>query len=456
MKKRFVLIYLLLIALLLVGCADGEGGDVGDVGEPPVAEGEAADGDDTASEAEEEAPTPAPTRPPIRGTTIVADGQLVAVHPKVDLSFVVNGRLLTLNVSPGDLVSEGDVIAQLDDKTLQQTITEAMLAVTQSENDLAQAQLSLDNLVDWEPDAAAVALAEANLTTAQAELEDAQALDASAGNSLTSARIRLDQAQRGVADAQKAYDTAFDPGREWEVHYNEPTCLQGQGNGIPCTGETFSKLMEYERDGATRGLQGAKESLTIAQADYNLAVASLDDNKALAAEASIANAEQALTSATTGPKVSEITAARLTLEKSELALEQAHFNLTKAQNALADTQLVAPVAGTVLAVNVAQGALINAGTPIVTLQNTAVLQFQTTNLSERDLAQVTPDQAVAITLKTFPSEVLSGSVTRIVPEASGTVGDAATFTAVIDLGETELTLLPGMTGRAEIKREGSS
>ena len=119
---------------------------------------------------------------------------------------------------------------------------------------------------------------------------------------------------------------------------------------------------------------------------------------------------------------------------------------------MADAQLTAPIAGTVLAVNVAPGALINAGMPVVVVQNTAVLQFQTSNLSERDLAQVTPGQSVALTLKTFPNDPLTGTVARIVPEASGTVGDAATFTAVIDLDPTDLALLPGMTGRVEIRR----
>lgn len=389
---------------------------------------------------------------PVRGTTILADGRLVAVQPKVEVSFVVNGRLLSLHVSPGDNVAEGDVIAQLDDANLQESVVEAKLAVTQAETDLAQAQLSLDNLVNWEPDAAAVSLAEANLTAAQADLESANTQDSVAGNSITSARIRLEQAQRGVADAQAAYDTAFDPGREWEVHYNEHTCNFGEGGAIPCTGPTFSKLMEQEREGVTRGLQGAKDNLAVAQADYNLALAQVNNNRGLAAEAAVANAQQSLTVATTGPKASEIEAAKLTLSKAELAVEQTKLNLAKAEKAVADAQLTAPIAGTVLAVNVAPGALINAGVPVVVVQNTAVLQFQTSNLSERDLAQVTPGQTVALTLKTFPNDPLTGTVARIVPEASGTVGDAATFTAVIDLNPTDLTLLPGMTGRVEIRR----
>ena len=114
---------------------------------------------------------------------------------------------------------------------------------------------------------------------------------------------------------------------------------------------------------------------------------------------------------------------------------------------------MAPIDGTVLAVNVAPGAIVGAGTVVVTLLDTAQLQFQTSNLSERDLAQVSGGQEALVTLKSFPSEPIVGTVLRVVPKASGTVGDAATFTAVILLDSTELELLPGMTGRVEIVRD---
>ncbi|MCA9925946.1 MAG: biotin/lipoyl-binding protein, partial [Anaerolineales bacterium] len=130
-----------------------------------------------------------PTLPPPTGTTILADGQIVAVNPVLVLSFEANGRLLELNVQPGDHVGAGDVIGTLDDGTLQDTVTNAELQVHQAELSLAQAQLSLDNLLNWEPDETAVALAEANLAAAQANLENAQTSDSVAGNSVTSARI---------------------------------------------------------------------------------------------------------------------------------------------------------------------------------------------------------------------------------------------------------------------------
>jgi multidrug efflux pump subunit AcrA (membrane-fusion protein) len=59
---------------------------------------------------------------------------------------------------------------------------------------------------------------------------------------------------------------------------------------------------------------------------------------------------------------------------------------------------------------------------------------------------------VQLTLKSYAGQPIDGQVAYIVPRASGQVGDAATFTVVIDVDKTELELLPGMTGRAEIQR----
>ncbi len=74
--------------------------------------------------------------------------------------------------------------------------------------------------------------------------------------------------------------------------------------------------------------------------------------------------------------------------------------------------------------------------PIVTLLDTEKLQFHTSNLSERDLAQVEPGKPAEITFKAYPSQPVQGEVARIAPQAEGSVGDAAVFTVMIDLTET--------------------
>jgi multidrug resistance efflux pump len=84
--------------------------------------------------------------------------------------------------------------------------------------------------------------------------------------------------------------------------------------------------------------------------------------------------QQALEEATSGPEYAEVDAARLQVDQAEIALEQSRPNLQQTADALAEAELVAP------------GATVGAGTPVVTLLDAWRLEFQTTNLSERDLA----------------------------------------------------------------------
>ncbi len=421
MNNKHTLLFIVLV-LLLAGCTQRLGRGIVEA---------TAVADPNAPTA-----TPRPTSEPAAPSTVVADGQLVAVQPALALSFEANGRILTLNVRPGDKVAAGDIIATLDDSALQEAIASAELQVAQAENSLAQSQLSLDDLENWTPDETAVALAQANVTAAQTAYDNARTNDAASGNSLTSARINLEQAQRQLTDAQKAYDTAYDPGREWEF-------------GLP----GYKEQLEAERNGATRSLTYAQENLEVAQAQYNLALAGLNNDTAVSASASLINAQQTLTQTLTGPKPTEISAAQLRVEQAEISLAQAQFSRTQAQDALSKAQLIAPWPGTVLSIEVAPGAMVAAGTPILTLLDTDQLQFHTTNLSERDLEAIHPGQVVEITLKAFPTTPISGVVAGIAPQASGVVGDAAVFTVKINLDDTDLDLRPGMTGRVEIRGE---
>lgn len=417
-RKRFT--FLILVVLILVGCGQGAAPVVEMGGTATAVPSDDGDSAPTA--------TPIPT-----GVTVLADGVVQAARPLLPLAFEMGGKLLAVNVQPGDVVQAGEVIATLDDAALRETIANTTLQVAQAENGVAQAQAELDRLLAWQPDELVIAAAEANLTAAQTALENAQTSDAAAGNSLTSANVSITQAQRTLADAQKAYDTAFDPGREWEL--NDPW---------------RADFLKAEREGATRAVTMAQEQLRVAQANYALAAAGLNNDTAVSAQANLINAQQALAQAQQGPKPEEITAARLRLEQAQISLEQSHLALQQAENALAKAQLVAPWSGMVLTVDAAPGALVGGGSPIVTLLDTTQLEFHTTNLSERDLTQIEPGDAVLVTLKTYPNDPLAGTVVRIGLQATGTVGDAATFPIIIALDAAALDIRPGMTGRAEI------
>ena len=368
-------------------------------------------------------PSPAPVP---AGVTILTDGVVQTVQPALPLSFEAGGKLLAVHVQVGDRVQAGDLIATLDDEVLREAVTNAELAVAQAENSLAQAQLALDNLLGWEPGETATAATVANLGAVEAGSEKALTQDAADGNRMASARIRLEQAERDLADAQEAYDNAWDQARDWELLYGERICYPGEGGVIPCTGPKWKDRIEADREGTARGLQATQDNLALAQADYSLTLAGLK---------------------------SDIAAARLGVEQAGLSLEQSLFQQQQAENALARARLVAPGSGAVLSVDVAVGATIGAGTPIVTLLDTDRLEFHTTNLSERDLAQISPGQAAVVTLKAYPSEPIDAVVVRIGLQAGPAVGDAATFPVTLALSETDLDIRSGMTGQAEIRGE---
>lgn len=167
--KRYALC-LLIVILLVAGC-----------NQRPEEGPEALSGEGTQPEATSTIGTEPPTdeRAVVSPSRVVlAEGELVAAVPALSLSFETSGRLVSLNVEPGDRVESGEVIATLADGTLEDGVTSAELQVAQAETTLVLAELSLENLLTWEPDAAAVAAAEADLAAAQGALDDAQGADA--------------------------------------------------------------------------------------------------------------------------------------------------------------------------------------------------------------------------------------------------------------------------------------
>ncbi|MEM7334557.1 MAG: HlyD family efflux transporter periplasmic adaptor subunit [Chloroflexota bacterium] len=433
MKKKTI--FLLLFMIFAVACIQA--------GPPDGAEDATLDVDALEGGEEEtsplnetldDTPTPAPIE---TGVTIVADGHIVAPNPLLSLAFTTNGRLLTLNVNAGDAVSAGDVIATLEDTALQEAVENARLQVAQSENSLAQSQLSLDDLLTWEPDETAVVLAEANVAAAEASLDQTQEQAGVSQANLTSANVQINQARRGVEDAQKAYDTAHDPGRDWEL------------------GDPFRKdFLESEREATARALIEAREALDVAFAQYNISASNIDNETALSnAQVSLITAQQSLESATKGPTESEISAAELQVEQAQLALEQSQLALMQAENALEDAQLTAPISGIVETVDVVNGTLVSAGTLIVTILDTNALEFHTTNVSERDLGQLSEGDTAVITLKTYPNDSITAEILRIGQQSTGTVGDAAVFPVILSFEDDDFDIRPGMTGRVEIRGE---
>ncbi len=383
---------------------------------------------------------------------------------EIDLGFRAGGTLADVAVQVGDKVQAGDVLAVLDDTDARKAVAlaEIQLAqaalqadphaltgavpvseitLSQAEINLATAQAKLDELLAWEPDADAVALAEANLAAAQAGYAAAENKDAVAGSSVTAARVNLEQAQTALADAQAAYDVAFDSGRDWEL--NDPR---------------RATALENERAAAIRNLDKAQAALEIAQANYSLAAGSMNNDTATGAQVSVINAEQALVRAQTGPTDAEIEAAQLQVQQAqigmaqaELSLSQAQINLEAAEAALAQTVLVSPVDGVVVSVNAQRGESVGT-TPFITVSDLTqpLLEIY---MDETDLDKVGMDYEVEVVFDALPDNAFVGRVAQIDPELTVVDGVTAVRAQVLLDAESfskPQTLPVGMNAAVEV------
>jgi multidrug resistance efflux pump len=124
-------------------------------------------------------------------------------------------------------------------------------------------------------------------------------------------------------------------------------------------------------------------------------------------------------------------------------LGSARDALASAQDRLAHTLLIAPIAGVVVSVSGIPGEVISPGQVLFFISDVADLHVETSDLSERDVARVQVGQAVTVSIKALNLDV-AGHVTRISP-VSNTIGGDVVYQTVITLDEPPAGLLSGMS-----------
>ncbi len=396
--------------------------------------------------------------------TATGSGQLVA-SAEVNLAFSVSGILEELHVAVGDEVKAGDVLGKVNDAGARQSVAsaelqvlqaqqalavaqaQAELAVLQAQANLDTAQAALDELLNWEPDEEEIALAKANLVSAQTSYNNALA---KAGVDQTiSARVSLEQAIANLTNAQENYANAMSPDRDWE------------------------RDIETTRSNAANAVYNAQQSLEIAQANYKLSTISSTAADIQSAKAQLLNAQAALEEAQTPPDEAEITAAQINVQQmalaleqaklaladagdgrtaatreAELALEQAKINLTTAQQTLSGTTLVAPFDGTVTAINCTVGETCNGTAIVLANLGTPVLEFW---IEEADMNSAAEGNAVRIIFEALPDYEYHGEVYRVDPVLTTVGGTSAVqLWATIDTSAYPVKLLGNMNADVEI------
>lgn len=388
------------------------------------------------------------------------------------LNFLVTGTVAEVRVTEGQQVKKDDVIAILDTTLYDQQVVQAeanlasakaTLAALQSNGadaiaaraQLAQAQAALDAT---KPDStsADVRAAKLNLQTAQYNLQSTKDRLSLAK---TQAQIQLDLANQNLTQAQSQFD--FDR-YNWEWILENGTdpampSIRGRENKL---GDQAIKRYQvaYEvsmsrRDAAKISFRNAEigfdqakqaETVGVATAEFQVSQAELalerltsptgKDRAAL--EAAVAGAQAS---------VNRIDTQRL---QAQAGVAQAEAAVTLAKLNRNRAEIRAPFDGVIALIDINAGDAANpAGRPVIRVVDTTSLRVEV-QISDADIANVSLDQRVTVSVDALAGQQFEGTVTFISPIAN-IVGNVRSYTIHIDLDDTT-NLRAGMSARVNL------
>ncbi len=199
----------------------------------------------------------------------------------------------------------------------------------------------------------------------------------------------------------------------------------------------------------------AKIDPRIPQANLEQAQAALE-----VANAQLANAKAQLARSDTLFKAQAITetdyeTAKLAYAQANAQLVNARTNLQTAKDAMDDTQVRAPLKGTIIQKNVELGTVISSptkdvggGTVLLRMANLDTVQVSAL-VDETDVGKVQPGMPVTITVDAFPNRPFDGQVLKIEPQAQ--VNQNVTmFPVLVNILNPGHLLKPGMNAEVEI------
>jgi HlyD family secretion protein len=324
------------------------------------------------------------------------NGEIVPKY-RTSVAAEAGGMALDVPVEVGDEVEAGDLLAQVDASVVEAQRAQALAAL-----EAAQAQLDLLTL---EADPADLEAARAGVSAAAAAYQ--RAVEGATAEDERMALAQLQQAQAAVTVAQAAYN---------EV------------KGNPRIGQLPQSLQ----------LQQATLAVEAAQAQYDKVLNGATNDVIAGAYAQLAQARAQLVRLEDGAKPAQIQAVEAQVKQAETALYLAQLQLDK-------TSIDAPVAGTVVELNVDLGSMVAPGMPVATImshENEVVIQVE-----ETQLADLRAGQSASLLVDAYPNRLFEGEVIRIAPELNPATRTVAVTIRPLD---EERLLAPGMFTTVEL------
>ena len=342
---------------------------------------------------------------------VTASGTVVPAQ-EAHLAFALSEQVAAVNVSVGDKVTAGQVLASLAGAEQLQA------ALSAAELEVFTAQQALQKLNDDLPDdqtAALQALNDAREAVRAAERRIA-------GFSAPAEPIDIEVASSNVALARHALEQAQKDFRPYENKPEDNLKRAALLNKLSDAQERYDDAVkqlnqltgvivpEFDMQQAQTELQIAQSRLKLAEDKYQTLMK--------------------------GPDPADLELAQARVQNAQDQAEAARSNLV-------NLELKAPIAGTISQLDIHSGEWAVPGQPVIVLADLDHLRIETTDLSERDVPQVEIGQLVTVSVEALNQDV-AGHVIQIAPLAD-TLGGDVVYKTTIDLDKPAPGLRAGMS-----------
>ncbi|MGH2411032.1 MAG: efflux RND transporter periplasmic adaptor subunit, partial [Chloroflexota bacterium] len=300
-----------------------------------------------------------------------------------------------------------------------------------------------------------------DITQQQAAVTSAKAALAAAKQPNTAADIA--QQEQAVQSAQAALAAAKQPNSSSDIAQQEQAVQSAQAAlaaakqpntvaDIQAARDTVvastEALQTAEHPGTAQDIQQARDAVASAQAALSLA-------QQPNSSADIVQQQEAVTAAQAALDGVEHPNTPQDIAVSQAAVTQARQQLAGDQAEIAyETEIRAPSAGIIQAVNVVPGQLTSSltsgttGTAAVEMESAKGLEV-TADVSEADIGSVRVGDPVAMTFNAYPNQTFVGLVSSL-PLQATTTSSVTTYPVTISFAGSTQGLTPGMTATLTI------
>ena len=386
-------------------------------------------------------------------------GGVATIEPTLEatIAFPMSGTVASVGVKPGDKVSAGQTLAQLETQSLTQTVDQDTATLAQDQLTLSEALSgqSTGGAGSGSSGAGASGAAGSGIGTASSTTvtsPGASGVELLAMESVSSPQLAA--AQQAVLAAQHQVDSA-QATAQGAVSAAVSAC--GGGNLSDPTAQAQCNSAVQTLNSDESAVEAAVQQLSTAENNLESIISQLPSsstpsgNSGGGASSSGASGRSGFGGtggASGGAKTAAPSAADLASDQARV--DAAFAEVAVAQQALAQATLTTPIAGTVDAVNIVPGQSVSAGstTATIVVQGSPTYQASTTV----SVANI-PHVAVGETASVVPDgkhETLSGKVASISIVPNSTTAASTSYLVVVALKHPNKTLGNASTGTVTI------